>query len=98
MRTGIAAGTIVLLAASSLHAQSRQAPARFADALKAVPTVAAPAPATKVTLTRLPSRTATPAAIPQGGRSFWKSPWPYVIAGAAVVIVVVAKNTEGGIY
>lgn len=28
-------------------------------------------------------------------RSFWKTPWPYVIAGAIIVIAVVASN--GGV-
>jgi hypothetical protein len=39
----------------------------------------------------------------QNGRSFWKSPWPYVIIGAAVVVAVVAAkggygNGEGSGY
>lgn len=31
-------------------------------------------------------------------KSFWRTPWPYVIAGAVVVGVVVASRGEGGIY
>jgi len=33
-----------------------------------------------------------------GKRSFWKSPWPYVIVGAVAVIAIVATSSEGGIY
>ncbi len=34
-----------------------------------------------------------------GGKSIWKTPWPYVIAAAVVVAVVaVGQNSEGGIY
>ena len=39
----------------------------------------------------------------QNGRSFWKTPWPYVIIGAAVVVAVIAAkggygNGEGSGY
>ena len=36
---------------------------------------------------------------PTEKKSFWKTPWPYVIGGAAVIaLVVVSQNTEGGLY
>jgi hypothetical protein len=34
-----------------------------------------------------------------GGKSFWKTPWPYVIGGGVVVMLVVISQTkEGGLY
>jgi hypothetical protein len=45
-----------------------------------------------------PAPTPAPAQA-SGGKSFWGTPWPYVIAGGAILaIIVVAKNSEGGIY
>ena len=38
----------------------------------------------------------TPAARQNGKKSFWKSPWPYVIIGAAVVVgVLIASGGYG---
>jgi hypothetical protein len=43
------------------------------------------------------ARSSTPKQAPR--TSFWRTPWPYVIAGAVVVGLVIAnKNSEGGIY
>ena len=36
-----------------------------------------------------PARTPAPR---QNGKSFWKTPWPYVIIGAVVVVAVVAAS------
>jgi hypothetical protein len=96
VKTALAAAAIALATAVPLHAESRKAPG-FAEALKATPAVITPvaAPAAKVTLARVPAR--TPASVPQNGRSFWKSPWPYVIVGAAAVVVLIARQ-DGGIY
>jgi hypothetical protein len=33
-----------------------------------------------------------------GGRSFWKTPWPYVIIGGVAAIVIIASNSEDGLY
>ena len=39
---------------------------------------------------------------PQGStqkKSFWKTPWPYLIgAGAIVAVVVVSRSKDGGLY
>jgi hypothetical protein len=38
------------------------------------------------------------APVPRSGKSFWKSPWPYIIAGgvaAAIIIGVNAGNNNG---
>jgi len=46
-------------------------------------------------------RRAAPAALVQatGNKSFWKTPWPYVIGGGVVVMLVVISQTkEGGLY
>jgi hypothetical protein len=42
----------------------------------------------------------SPAKTPaQQKKSFWKTPWPYVIGGGAIVaIVLIANKKEGGIY
>lgn len=40
-------------------------------------------------------------AAPKGSaqkKSFWKSPWPYVIGGALLVVVVVARGKDGSGY
>ena len=33
-------------------------------------------------------------------KSFWKTPWPYVIIGGAVAagVIIASKNGDGGIY
>jgi hypothetical protein len=45
-------------------------------------------------------RRAAPAPVQvTGGKSFWKTPWPYVIGGGVVVMLVVISQTkEGGLY
>ena len=33
------------------------------------------------------------------GKSIWRTPWPYLIAGGAVVaLVLISENKEGGLY
>lgn len=62
--------------------------------------------AVAATITAAPKSAAVAKAapVPRNGKSFWKSPWPYIIAGgvtAAVIIAVNAGNnngTSGGIY
>ena len=66
--------------ASTLKAQGMQAAAEHA----------------RLTATAKPARDlkaapSTPAPA-QNGRSFWKTPWPYVIIGAAVVVGVIAAK------
>ena len=58
----------------------------------------APEPTTPTSGRAIKAPAATAARSPQStGKSFWKTPWPWVIAAAAVVIVVVAANKEGGL-
>ena len=78
--------------ASTLKAQGMQAAAEHARL------TAAATPARD--RTAAPS---TPAPAQNGRRSFWKTPWPYVIIGAVVVVAVIAAkggygNGEGSGY
>ena len=43
----------------------------------------------------LPARQATTTK-----KSFWKTPWPYVIIGGAVAagVIIASKNGDGGVY
>ena len=105
IRTVIAVMIMLCLAAGSALAQGlssnggavRQAlKATFAS--PAVAPAASSAPAPKVTLARVaPALAAAPAARAKasGGKSFWKTPWPYVIGVGVVVSVVVAKHNGG---
>ncbi len=44
-------------------------------------------------------RAAPVAAQATGSRSFWKTPWPYVIGGGVVaMLVVISQTKEGGLY
>jgi hypothetical protein len=50
--------------------------------------------------TRPDVRRAAPAAAQAtGNKSFWKTPWPYVIGGGVVAaLVVISQTKEGGLY
>ena len=48
--------------------------------------------AAAVANTTLARSTATPVRVAAAGKSFWHTPWPYVIFGAAAVVVVVATH------
>src|SRR5688572_32901128 len=67
--------------APSLRAQAAKAAADEARS-----SISDPA---RVNRTTLRPSTAT-APVQNGKKSFWKTPWPYVIIGAAVVVAVVA--------
>jgi hypothetical protein len=44
-------------------------------------------------------RAAPAAAQATGKKSFWKTPWPYVIGGGVVAaLVVISQTKEGGLY
>ena len=57
---------------------------------------------TRQGLLRAPSTALPQAAQPTQAnqeKSIWQTPWPYLIAGgAAVAIVLISKNKEGGLY
>lgn len=102
----VLAFALVFLFALAVSAQAQEPPrSSKAPAPVSVGTTAGPSASmfSKASIEQAVRSATKMASVPRSnGKSFFKTPWPYVIAGAIVAIVLIAMNTGSssgtGIY
>jgi hypothetical protein len=100
VRVSVVVLILMFMVAASPHAQGRP------DVSKTTPaTSSSPAVGGMFSKASIESAVAkimgTIASVPRANRSFWKTPWPWIIGVAAVVLVVIfagGSSSSTGVY
>lgn len=101
VRVSVIAFALVFIVAASAHAQTRPDATKTTPATSTSPAVGGIFSKASIDSAAAKSLAVAPA-VPRANKSFWKSPWPWVIGVAAVVLIVAfaggGSSSTGGIY